>query len=143
MTAKEYLRQYEELTKRAELLRAEYEEEKESIDAIRSSVGDGTPHGGSVSKLVEIRALKLIDKALELKQAELDAIQSRQEIYDFIRNIPGVKGRILNWRYVKLVTNWDQIGDEVGYSGRHARRLHGEILRELDEKMSLNVHDDM
>ena len=143
MTAKEYLRQYEELTKRAELLRAEYEEEKENIDTIRSSVGDGTPHGGSISKQVEIRALKLIDKALDLKQAELDAIQRRQEIFEFVQAIPGVKGRILYWRYVKLIKDWNLIANKVGYSWRHTLRLHGEILREFDEKMSLNVTKDM
>lgn len=131
MTVREYLKQYEYAERKALRLKAEYEEEREKIDTIRSSVGDGTPHGGSISKQVEIRALRLIDKALELKQAELDAIEVRQEVFDTIQKVPGVMGDILYWRYVKL-TGWEKIAQKVGYSVRQTTRIHGDALRFLE-----------
>ncbi len=131
MTVREYLKQYEYAERKALRLKAEYEEEREKIDTIRSSVGDGTPHGGSISKQVEIRALRLIDKALELKQAELDAIEVRQEVFDTIQKVPGVMGDILYWRYVKLI-GWEKIAQKVGYSVRQTTRIHGDALRFLE-----------
>lgn len=133
MTVREFLKQYEYAERKARRLQAEYQEEMEKIDTIRSSVGDGTPHGGSISKQVEIRALKLIDKALELKQAELDAIEVRQTVFDAVQKVPGTMGDILYWRYIKLVKDWDEIGNKVGYSRRHSIRLHGEAMLYLKD----------
>lgn len=133
MTVREFLKQYEYAERKARRLQAEYQEEMEKIDTIRSSVGDGTPHGGSISKQVEIRALKLIDKALELKQAELDAIEVRQTVFDLVQKVPGTMGDILYWRYIKLVKDWDEIGNKVGYSRRHSIRLHGEAMLYLKD----------
>lgn len=139
MTVREFLKQYEYAERKARRLQAEYQEEMEKIDTIRSSVGDGTPHGGSISKQVEIRALKLIDKALELKQAELDAIEVRQTVFDSVQKVPGAMGDILYWRYIKLVKDWDEIGNKVGYSRRHSIRLHGEAMLYLKDVLECHL----
>ena len=83
MTAKEYLRQYEELNKRALRLKHEYETELEKIDAIGSTLGGepGMPHGTGISRKTEDKAIRLADKAMKWKEAELDAIAKRQEIF--------------------------------------------------------------
>lgn len=139
MTVREFLKQYEYAERKVRRLQAEYQEEMEKIDTIRSSVGDGTPHGGSISKQVEIRALKLIDKALELKQAELDAIEVRQTVFDSVQKVPGTMGDILYWRYIKLVKDWDEIGNKVGYSRRHSIRLHGEAMLYLKDVLECHL----
>ena len=78
MTAKEYLKQYECATRQAERCREEYETELLKVDAVRSvSDNDGMPHGSNISKPTEEKAIRLADKALKWKQAELDAIEIR------------------------------------------------------------------
>lgn len=128
MTAKEFLEQYGEAVRIAEMVKTEYDQEQDLIDSVRSDLGgDGTPHGGWISKATENKAIKLADKALELKDAELEAISIRQKVFDVIRTVPGEKGDVLYERYINL-KSWDEVADSVGYSKRHARNLHDEAI---------------
>lgn len=128
MTAKEFLQQYGEAVRIAERIKTEYDQEQDLIDSVRSALGgDGTPHGGGISKATENKAIKLADKALELKDAELEAIRIRQKVFDVIRMVPGEKGDVLYERYINL-KSWDEVADSVGYSKRHARNLHDEAI---------------
>ncbi len=128
MTAKEYLQQYREAARIARRLKIEYEEELERIDTIRSALGgDGLPRSRGVSKTVEDRAIRLADKALKWKEAELDAIKIRQEVFDVIRSVPGEAGNVLYMRYVQL-KSWDEISETVGYSKRQAHNLERQGL---------------
>ena len=128
MTAKEFLQQYGEAVRIAERIKTEYDQERDLIDSVRSALGgDGVPHGGGISKATENKAIKLADKALELKDAELEAIRIRQKVFDVIRMVPGEKGDVLYERYINL-KSWDEVADSVGYSKRHARNLHDEAI---------------
>ena len=128
MTAKEFLQQYGEAARIAEMVKTEYDQEQDLIDSVRSALGgEGTPHGGGISKATENKAIKLADKALELKDAELEAISIRQKVFDVIRTVPGEKGDVLYERYINL-KSWDEVADSVGYSKRHARNLHDEAI---------------
>lgn len=137
MNAKEYLRQYEELNKRALRFRHEYETELEKIDAIGSTLaGDGLPHGSGVSRKTEDKAIRLADKALKWKDAELSAISKRQEIFEVICSIEGVEGEILYQRYINL-HKWEEICVLVHLSWRQTHRLHRKGLQ-IVEKTALN-----
>lgn len=128
MTAKEYLKQYQEAARRAERLRSEYENELILIDAVRSvSDNDGMPHGNGISKPTEDKAIRLADKALAYQTAALEAIRIRQQVFDLIETIPGEHGAVLYERYVNLKT-WDEVAQSVGYSVRQTFRIHGEAL---------------
>lgn len=128
MTAKEFLQQYGEAVRIAEMVKTEYDQEQDLIDSVRSALGgDGTPHGGGISKATENKAIKLADKALELKDAEIEAISIRQKVFDVIRTVPGEKGDVLYERYINL-KSWDEVADSVGYSKRHTRNLHDEAI---------------
>lgn len=128
MTAKEFLEQYGEAVRIAERIKTEYDQEQDIIDSVRYALGgDGTPHGGGISKATENKAIKLADKALELKDAELEAISIRQKVFAVIRTVPGAKGDVLYERYINL-KSWDEVADSVGYSKRHARNLHDEAI---------------
>lgn len=128
MTAKEFLQQYGEAVRIAERIKTEYDQEQDLIDSVRSALGgDGIPHGGGISKATENKAIKLADKALELKDAELEAIRIRQKVFDVIMAVPGEKGDVLYERYINL-KSWDEVADSVGYSKRHARNLHDEAI---------------
>lgn len=135
MTAKEYLRQYEELNRRARRLKAEYETELEKIDAIGSTLAsDGTPHGTGVSKRTEIKAIRLADKALAWKEIELEAIAKRQEIFDLIYNISGLEGEILFERYVNL-RKWEQICVQLNISWNAVHYNHRKALAIVQNRL--------
>lgn len=137
MTAKEYLKQYEYAQKRADRLREEYETELLKVDAVRSlSDNDGMPHGSNISKPTENKAIRLADKALKWKAAELDAIEIRQEVFDVIYDIPGDEGELLYNRYIKLMF-WKDIAEVMKYTERGIYKIHGRALRLVEQKCSL------
>lgn len=137
MTAKEYLKQYEYAQKRADRLREEYETELLKVDAVRSlSDNDGMPHGSNISKPTEDKAIRLADKALKWKAAELNAIEIRQKVFDVIYDIPGDEGELLYNRYIKLMF-WKDIAEVMKYTERGIYKIHGRALRLVEQKCSL------
>ena len=135
MTAKEYLEQYKEADKIARRLKAEYEKELLKIDAVRSvSDIDGMPHGNGINKTVEDKAIRLADKAAAWREAELDAIRIRQEVFDLIWDIPGVEGDILYERYVSLL-RWTDVCHIVHLSWESVRKHHKTALEIIDQKI--------
>lgn len=136
MTAKEFLKQYEEAQRRALRYKTEYEKEMELIDAVGSTLGgDGQPHGSGTARATEDKAIRLADKAAAWKIAELDAIEIRQEVFDLIRDIPGVEGEVLYERYVCL-RRWEAICVIVSYSWRGVHKVHARALRIVEERMN-------
>lgn len=137
MTAKEYLRQYENAVKRIQRLEEEYETERLLIDAVRSvSDNDGMPHGNGISKPTEDKAIRLADKALRLVDAKREAIAVKQELFDFINSIDGDEGQILFRRYVQLQL-WKEIAVAMGYTERAVYKIHERALRIVEQKRSL------
>lgn len=133
MTAKQFLRQYEDAQRRALRYKTEYEKEHELIDSVRSTLGgDGMPHGSGVSKRVEDQAIRLAEKAMRWKAAELDAIARRQEVFELIDQIPGIEGEVLYERYVNL-HKWEEICILVHYSWNGVHKVHRRSLRMVSE----------
>lgn len=133
MTVKEYLRQYETAEKIARRLRTEYETQLIMIDNIKSpSNTDGMPHGSGISNRTEQAALRLVEAAERYKGAEVEALKKRQQVFELIWNVPGLKGDILYERYINL-RRWDDIADLLHVSRRHVTRLHGDVLIELKD----------
>lgn len=132
-TAKQYLKQYENAVKAAQRVRREYEEELDLIDNIRSSLGgDGMPRSGEISKKVERQALKLSEKADALREAEAAAIETRQEIFKTVMQVPDDKGSVLYERYI-LLKEWKDVADAVGYSEGHIYELHRQGLEYVNK----------
>lgn len=123
MNAIEFLNQYREADRRAKRFKTEYEQELELIDTVKSTADiDGLPRGNGIKKPVEDKAIKLADKAIAWKIAELDAIEVRQKVFDAITNIKGDEGDLLYLRYVKLM-KWNEIADEMGYTERWVHQI--------------------
>lgn len=138
MTAKEFLKQYEEANRRAQRCRAEYEREQELIDSVKSTLDtDGMPRGSGITRITEDRALRLSEKAIAWKIAELDAIEARQTVFDMVHSVSGVEGDILYERYVNL-RKWEDICVIIHMSWKHTHRLHARALQIVAEKMTLN-----
>lgn len=136
MTAKEFLRQYEYADKRARRLGAEYQREIQMIDAIRSaSDNDGMPHGTGTSRPTEDKALKLADKALRWKEAELEAIRIRQQVFELIYDIDGIEGEVLTERYINL-RKWEEICVLVHYSWHGVHAIHRRALAIVERALN-------
>lgn len=135
MTAKEYLQQYGESVRIAERLKTEYEQELLRIDSVRSTLGgDGTPHGNGINRATEDKAIRLADKAHRLKDAELEAVRIRQEVFDTIRDIPNVEGEVLYLRYINLL-RWEQVAETMGYSYQGVFNIHRRALEIVEKKL--------
>ena len=139
MTAKEYLRQYEEAARLARRLKTEYDKEIELIDSIRSVLGgDGTPRGGSISRTTENKAIRLAEKLSDYQSAELDALRIKRTVLSTINSIPGEAGSTLYERYINLrwdekrkiirLQTWDEVAKAIGYSKRQTHRFHQDGL---------------
>lgn len=124
MNAKEYLRQYEYAARRAYRLEKELEEEYLLIDSVKSlSDLDGLPHGSNISRPVEERAVRIVDKAAELYEARIEALELRQEIFETIMSIDkkdGLACDVLCERYVELKT-WEKVCEAVSYTWHTVR----------------------
>ena len=136
MTAKEFLRQYEDANRRALRCKTEYETELEKIDAIGSTLSNdaGMPHGSGVSRRTEDKAIRLADKAMKWKVAELEAIEKRQEVFEVVINVKGIEGDVLYYKYIKLM-KWEEIALELNYSVRGIWYAHGRALRIVEERI--------
>lgn len=140
MTVKEYLRQYEAAERIARRLKTEYDMQMQKIDAIKSPMNtDGMPHGSGISNRTEQAALRLVEAAERYKDAEVEALKKRQQVFELIWNVPGLKGDILYERYINL-KSWDQVADSVHYSLRQVHNIHGQVLLELANCIPLHKH---
>ena len=139
MTAKEFLRQYEEADRKARQLKIEYKLEVERIDAIGSTLaGDGLPHGNGISRKTEDKAIKLADKALKWQKAELEAIHKRQKVFEVIHSVPGIEGDILYERYIML-HKWEEICVLVHMSWTQTHEHHKRALRLVQLRIEPNT----
>ena len=135
MKAKEYLRQYEYAVRQAERLRELYQVQEEKIDAIGSTLsGDGMPHGSDVSRKTEKVAIKLSEAAAKWKQAELDALMIKGEVYEMICDIKGVEGEVLYQRYINLC-KWEEICVLIHMSWNGTHKAHRRALAIVQERI--------
>ena len=139
MTAKEFLKQYEYADRRVKRLETELEDELRMLDAIRSaSDNDGMPHGHSISRPTEDKALKLADKRLRLVDARLEAVEARQKVFNLINSIDGIEGDLLFERYVKL-RKWEEICILLNYSWYGVHNVHRRALRLVEENIVKHI----
>lgn len=140
---REFLEQYRIADRKAKRLRREYEKEKNLIDSIKSPLGsDGEPHGSGISKTVEARAIRLADKLLEYEDAELEAIEIRQAVFDTVMKLDGIESDVLYSYYVDYfdekkgkARTWDDVAELVHVEPRTVYRIKLRAFRML----SLNV----
>ena len=133
MTAKEYLRRYEEAHRKALRYQEEYRREMELIGSLSVKM-DGMPHGSNISKPTEEQALRLADKALRWKTEERKAIVVRQEVFDLIHDIPGIEGEVLIERYINL-HKWEEVCVLLHYSWQGIHKVHKRALAIVESRL--------
>ncbi len=136
MTAKEFLKQFEYATQRAERCRRQYEDAQEKIDAIGSTLGGepGMPHGTGISRRTEDKAIKLADAAAKWKEAEIDALIVKEQVFRLIWDIPGIEGQILYEKYINL-KDWPIIASGLFYSESGIYKAHRRALRIVEKRL--------
>lgn len=136
MTAKEFLRQYEDANRKALRCKTEYETELEKIDAIGSTLSNdaGMPHGSGISRRTEDKAIRLADKAMKWKVAELEAIEKRQEVFELICDVKGVEGDVLYEKYINL-HKWEEVCVILNYSWGGVHKAHRRALAIVQNRL--------
>lgn len=138
MTGVEYLEQYRDATRTVARIQEEYKQEMALIDNIRDPLsGDGMPRSGEISKKVETDAIRLQEKAEELKLYEVRALAVRQEIVRTINKVSEPAADVLMERFVKLPANgrfktWRSVADAVGYSEENVYALRKKGIAEVE-----------
>lgn len=139
MTAKEYLRQYKEACRKARMFKLEYEREMELVGSVRSALGgDGMPHGTGVNKSVEDKAIRLSEKFAKWKNAEIEALEVRQNVFEVISKIPDKEGDILYERYIND-RKWEEICVIVHLSWNGTHKAHKRALKLVDQRIKNRV----
>ena len=124
LKAKAYMDQYGDALRRVRQCEEQLEREEISVDAIRStSDNDGMPHGSGTSNPTADKAVRLVDKGLDLFEARDKARRIQREIFEVAYQIGGVEGDVLIERYIKL-KDWNDIYSAVKYSESQTYRYH-------------------
>ena len=133
MTAKEFLKQYEEACIKARQHKAYYEKLLSEIGSISVKM-DGMPRGSGVSRPTENDALRLADAALKWQNKELEAIRLKETVYDLICDIPGIEGQVLYERYINL-HKWEEICVLLHYSWQGVHKVHKRALAIVESRL--------
>ena len=128
---KTWLRSYRYL--KAEIDRTEEEIAEWNARATRLTQSySGMPSGSGSSDPIPNAVEKIISLESRLSVKVFELICVRDSIEKAIERLPDSSQRtLLRMKYIDGVRNWDKIGDAIGYTGRHARRVHGWALQNL------------
>ena len=124
LAAKQYMDKYRDAVRRVRQCEEQYEREALLVDSIRSaSDNDGMPHGNNIGRPTEERALRLVDKGMDIHDARIKALRIQREIFEVAYRVGGVEGDVLIERYINL-KEWHEIFPVVGYSESQTHRYH-------------------
>lgn len=131
---KKYLKQYIVLQKREREIQLEIEAVISKYTGRAVTYSD-MPKGTDQHDLSDMEVEKeRLEEKLKARQAE--SIRKYREIEEAIEGIQGEYAEreksVLRTRYLLNITDWNVIGDIVGYSKRHVERIHGDALKHFE-----------
>lgn len=137
LAARRYMEKYGDAARRVRQCEEQLERENLSVDAIRSaSDNDGMPHGNSIGRPTEEKALRLVDKGMNVQDARIKAYRIQREIFEVAYKVGGVEGDVLIERYINL-KEWSEIFPLVNYSESQTFRYHKAGLDKVADIMGL------
>lgn len=142
MTIKERLQKVRTIDARIKVIEAELNALRTEQYTLNSITIDGMPKGNKVTDPTGEAAARLIDKLNnyfeKLVNEKANLWAARIETVELISEVERADlNRILYMRYVQC-ERWEVIACDLNYSFRHVLRLHGEALRELEQKEGNN-----
>lgn len=110
---------------------------RERVERIESVV-----HGGaieydkekvqtSVKNQYETLLAILADLTNEMEAKEAELLRLKDEIREWAGTLPKFEKAIIILRYCHFLS-WDEISEQLGYSSRQLRRIHEEILWQIE-----------
>lgn len=110
---------------------------RERVERIESVV-----HGGaiqydkekvqtSVKNQHETLLVILADLTNEMETKEAELLKLKDEAREWAGTLPKFEKAIIILRYCHFLS-WDEISEQLGYSSRQLRRIHGEILWQIE-----------
>lgn len=137
LAAKEYMDRYGDACRRVRQCEEQLARENLNVDAIRSaSDNDGMPHGRSVGRPTEDKAIKLVDRGIDLFDAREKARQIQREIFEVAYQVGGIESDVLIERYVKL-KDWRDVYKAINYAETQAHRYHRSALDKVADIIGL------
>lgn len=137
LAAKEYMDKYGDAIRRVRQCEEQLERENLNVDAIRSSSdNDGMPHGNNVGRPTEEKAIRLVDRGIDLFDARDDARQIQREVFEVAYMVGGVEGDVLIERYIKL-KDWKDVYKAVNYAETQTLRYHRAGLDKVADILGL------
>lgn len=137
LAAKDYMDQYGDALRRVRQCEEQLERENLNVDAIRSSSdNDGMPHGTNVGRPTEAKAIRLVNKGIDLFDARDKALRIQREIFETAYQVGGVEGDVLIERYIKL-KDWTEVCDAVGYGWSQTHMYHRIGLDKVADKLRI------
>lgn len=131
---KEYLRSVRNLNKEIEARQRHREQLYATVtgSAIKLktvNVQESAPDDKLAAVMADIYDLdnKIQDSIIELTAKQAHAL-------DLINSVAKSEHRSLLINYYLNAYSWEETANMLGYSVQHVFRMHGEVLRELDEK---------
>ena len=124
LAAQRYMDKYGDAVRRVRQCEAQYEKELLLMDSIRSSSdNDGMPHGNNIGRPTEEKAVRLVEKGMDVHEARIKALRVEREIFEVAYRVGGVEGDVLIERYINL-RDWSEIFPLVKYSESQTHRYH-------------------
>lgn len=137
LAAKDYMEKYGDACRRVRQCLEQYQREELLIDAIRSaSDNDGMPHGNSIGRPTESKAIRLADKGMNIFDARLEALRTEREIFKIAYKVGGIEGDVLIERYIKL-KEWRDVYAAVNYAESQTHRYHRAGLDKVADLLGL------
>lgn len=137
LKAKAYMDKYADALRRVRQCEEQLEREQISVDAIRStSDNDGMPHGSGTSNPTADKAVRLVDKGLDLFEARGKALEIQRKVFEVAYDIGGVESDVLIERYIKL-KDWVEVCDAVGYGWSQTHAYHRIGLDKVADKLRI------
>lgn len=137
LKAKAYMDKYKDAVRRVKQCEEQLKREEISVDAIRStSDNDGMPHGSGTSNPTADKAVRLVDKGLDLFEARGKALEIQRKVFEVAYDIGGVESDVLIERYIKL-KDWGDVCDAVGYGWSQTHAYHRIGLDKVADKLRI------
>lgn len=124
LAAQHYMEKYGDACRRVRQCAEQLERERLGVDAIRSSSdNDGMPHRHNIGRPTEDKAIRLVDKGMNLFEAKDEARRIQREIFEVAYQVGGVEGDVLIERYIKL-KDWRDVYKAINYAESQTHRYH-------------------
>lgn len=135
MSAREFLDQYRNAYSEAARLKEKLDQLIEDYSSAQSGIVYTSGKSG-VSKPTE-RKVERVQAAFDKwADAQLNAVEIRQNIFDVISSIDDCHiADVLWYRYLGLLT-WEEVCDAVGYSWNSVHKMHREGLELVDQAIN-------